>query len=229
MIKPIAKEVMIDVKMLTNPQKLYKVKRCVEVTNSNDIYLTINGCQHSLINNIAIGMNDLKENVAIIFQTLKNKCVINIDPAQQNISIVQKQLGNALNNLRNKMKYSYDEVIGLVVGGRSFDNTNKFAYKGVQLTDAICEFIENEHIPATKLLEQHINRQAKGVDFYSYKGDVVLSNGIINDFIKANSHTPEQIHDTGKKLFEIFEVSPHAPIRLVDEVPPRPFTNSKYL
>ena len=229
MVKPIPKEVMIDVKMLTNPKKCYKVQHCVDLTTSRDVLNTIAGSQRPVVTNVAIDINNLKENVAIILQTLKNKCVINVDPAQQDIAIVQDQLGEILSNLRNKMKKSYDEVIGLVVGGRAYDKANKFADRGVQLTDAICEFMEIEHIPSTKLIEQNPGRHTKGIDLYSHKRNAVLSGGIINDFIGLESQNPQQIQALGEKSFDIFEISPLAPIRVVDEVLPDKSTNLRFL
>ena len=229
MIKPITKEVMIDVKLLTNPNKFYKVQRCVDLSTSRDTLNTIEGCQRPVVNNLAIDMHNLKENVAIILQTLKNKCAINIEPAQQDINVVQEQLGEILTNLRNKMKYSYDEVVGLVVGGRAYDKSNPFADRGVQLTDAICEFMETEHIPSTKLMEQNIGRHSKGVDVYSHRGNAVISNGIINDFAGLNHNSAEQLQEAGEKSFEIFEVSPYAPISVVDEILPDKSTNLRFL
>jgi len=229
MIKPVSKEVMIDVKMLTNPNNFYKVQRRVELTNPHDIGLTIEGCQRPVVNNLAVEVNNLKENVAIILQTLKNKCVINVDPAQQNIDVVQDQLGEVLSNLRSKMKKSYDEVIGLVVGGRAYDSSNKFADKGIQLTDAICEFMETEHIPSTKIIEQNLGRNTKGIDIHSHRDMAVLSGGIINDFSRVNPQSAEQIQEMGEKSFEIFEVSPYAPIKVVDKILPDKSTNLRFL
>ena len=226
MIKPVAKEVMIDVKMLTNPKKFYKVKHCADVTGYRDTDMTVKGSQRPVVNTFAIDVNNLKENVAIILQTLKNKCVINVDPAQQNIDIIQEQLGEVLANLRSKMKNSYDEVIGLVVGGRAYDKSNKLADKGVQLTDAICEFFETEHIPSTKMLEQQLGKHTQGINIYSHRGLAVLSDGIINDFTKVN---PEQFQDMGEKSFEIFEVSPYAPVSIVDKILPEKSTNLRFL
>ena len=228
MINPLTREVMLDVKLLTNPKNFYKVKQRIELTNPRDMQMTIEGCQRSVVNNYAINVPNLKENVAIILQTLKNKCVINIDPAQQDMSVVQEHLGQVLADLRSKMKHSYDEVVGLVVGGRSFDVSNKFADKGVQLTDEVCEFMENEHIPSTKLLEQKLGRHTKGIDIYSNRDNAVLSGGIINDFIGAEGKTKEEIQAIGEEFFDIFEISSHAPISIVDKVEAAPSTNIRY-
>ena len=229
MIQPVAKEVMIDVKLLTNPKNFYKVKNRIELTNPHDMQMTIEGCQRPVVNNYAVDINNLKENVGIIFQTLKNKCVINVDPAQQDMSVVQDHLGQVLADLRGKIKKSYDEVIGVVIGGRSFDASNKFADKGIQLTDEICEFMENEHIPSTKLLEQKMGRHSKGMDIYSHRDFAVITNGIINDFSRVKSQTKEEIQNIGENYFEIFEVSPHAPITVVDRIEPASSTNTIYL
>ena len=226
MINSLTKEVMVDVKLLTNPKNFYKVKRRIELTNPRDIQMTIEGCQRPVVNNSAIDVPNLKENVAIILQTLKNKCVINIDPAQQDMAVVQDHLGQVLANLRSKMKQSYDEVIGLVVGGRSYDVSNKFADKGVQLTDEVCEFMEAEHIPSTKLLEQCMDRHSKGIDIYSHRDDAVLSGGIMNKFAGVKL---ENIKNKGEELFEIFEVSPYAPIKVVDKIEPDKSTNLRFL
>jgi len=229
MIKPITKEVMIDVKMLSNPKNFYKVKNCVELTNPRDIHMTIKGCQKPVITNVAIDINNLKENVAIILQTMKNKCVINVDPSQQEICFVQDHLGEVLANLRSKIKSSYDDVVGLVIGGKAYDKNNKFADKGVQLTDAICEFMEAEHIPSTKLMEQNIGQITKGIDVHSHRGNAVISGGIVNEFTSTNPQTIEQLQELGERFFEIFEVSPHAPLRVVDEILPKPCTNLRFL
>lgn len=226
MIRPAAKDVMLDVKLLTNPKKFYKVKQRIELTNPYDMQMTIEGCQRPVTNNYAVDVNNLKENVAIILQTLKNKCVINIDPAQQDMAVVQDHLGQVLADLRSKIKKSYDEVIGLVVGGRSYDVSNKFADKGVQLTDEVCEFMEAEHIPSTKLLEQYVDRHSKGIDIYSHRDDAVLSGGIISKFADVE---PKNIQNKGEELFEIFEVSPYAPIKVVDEILPDKSTNLRFL
>lgn len=229
MISPIAKDVMIDVKMLTNPKKFYRVKNCIELTSSRDIDATIAGCQRPLIKTYAVEINNIKENVAILLQTLKNKCVINVDPAQQDISLVREQLEQVLADLRGKMKQSYDEVIGLVVGGRAYDINNKFADKGIQLTDAICEFMEAEHIPSTKLLEQNLGRNTKGIDVYTNRNDAVLSGGIIDKFVGTESNTKDEIQAIGEQMFDIFEVSPHAPISIVDKIAPAQGTNTRFL
>ena len=229
MIQPVAKEVMIDVKLLTNPKNFYKVKNRIELTNPRDMQMTIEGCQRPVVNSYAVDINNLKENVAIILQTLKNKCVINVDPAQQDMSVVQDHLGQVLADLRGKIKKSYDEVIGIVIGGRSFDASNKFADKGIQLTDEICEFMENEHIPSTKLLEQKMGRHSKGMDIYSHRDFAVITNGIINDFSRVKPQTKEEIQNIGENYFEIFEVSPHAPITIVDCIEPASSTNTRYL
>ena len=226
MIKPVSKEVMIDVKLLTNPKNFYKVKHRIELSNPHDMQMTIEGCQRSVVNNYAVDVNNLKENVAIILQTLKNKCIINIDPAQQDMAVVQDHLGQVLADLRSKMKKSYDEVIGLVVGGRAFDLENKFADKGVQLTDEICEFMEGEHIPSTKLLEQLADRHPKGINVYSHRDGAVLSGGVINNFAGVK---PENIQLKGEELFDIFEVSPYAPIKVVDKIEPDKSTNLRFL
>ena len=229
MIQSTAKDVMLNVKLLTNTKNFYKVKQRIELTNPRDIGMTIEGCQRPVINSYAVDINNLKENVAIILQTLKNKCVINIDPAQQNIESVQDELGQVLVNLRNKIKKSYDGVVGLVVGGRAYDTSNAFADKGVQLTDAICEFMENEHIPSTKILEQNIGRRIKGIDVYSHRGNAVISGGIINDFEHINPNSSEEIQQKGEKAFEIFEVSPQVPVKIVDKILPDPSTNLRFL
>jgi len=229
MIRPVSKEVMIDVKLLSNPEKFYKVKKCVELTNPHDMDLTIEGCQRPVVNDLAVDINNLKENVAIIFQTLRNKCVINIDPAQQDMGVVQEQLGLVLENLRAKMKKSYDEVIAVVVGGRAYDTSNRFADKGIQLTDEICEFMNAEKIPSTKLMEQHLDRHTKGINTHSHRDDAVLTGGIINDFASAVYKAPEKLQETGEKFFDVFEISPHAPVSVVDKIVPRFGTNTKYL
>ena len=229
MIKPLAKEVMINVKMLKNPKKFYKVKECVELSNPHDLLMTIQGCQRPVINNRAVAANNLKDNIAIILQTLQHKCVINVDPAQQDLAMVQEHLEDVLANLREKMKKSYDNVIGLVVGGRAYDSANKIADKGIKLTDAICEFMEIEHIPSTKLLEQNNEFIGKGLDVFSHRENAVLSSGIINDITKNNNaQTEEYLQNIGEHYFDVFEVSPYAPIRFVDEIIPTPSTNLRY-
>jgi hypothetical protein len=137
MIKPLTKDVMIDVKMLVNPKKFYKVQRCVDLSASRDTVNTITGSKRPVVNNLAININNLADNVALILQTLKNKCVINIDPVQQDINVVREQLEDVLVNLRDKMKNSYDEVIGLVVGGRAYDTSNPLRRKQGQVRTAL--------------------------------------------------------------------------------------------
>ena len=229
MIRPMAKDVMIDVKMLVNPKKFYKVQHCVDLSASRDTINTITGSKRPVINNLAIGINNMTDNIAIILQTLKNKCVINIDPAQQDIEVVREQLEDVLVNLRDKIKHSYDEVISLVVGGRAYDISNPFADKERELIDEISKFLNDEQIPSTKLLEQNIGRHSKGIDIHSHREDAILSGGIINNFSISDINTPEKLQETGEKIFGIFEVSPHAPISIVDEITPKFGTNSKYL
>lgn len=229
MIKPVSKEVMIDVKMLTNPKNFYKVQRSVDLTASRDTLNTIKGCQRPVVNNLAIDINNLKDNIAIIFQTLKNKCVINVDPSQQEIGVVREQLEDVLGNLRSKIKYSYDEVIGLVTGGRDYDITNPFADQSRDLIDEICQFLKEEQIPSTKILEQKLGRNTKGIDVRSHRDVAVLSGGVINDFARVNLQSAEQIQEAGEKAFEIFEVSPFAPVKVVDEILPDKSTNLRFL
>ena len=228
MIKPVSKELMIDVKMLANPKKFYKVQRCVNLSISRDNLSTIEGSQRPVVKSMAIGINNMLENIAIILQTLKNKCVINVDPAQQYMEGVQEQLEAVLANLRSKTKNSYDDVIGLVVGGRAYDASNPFAEQGVQLTDKIYNFLTSEKIPSTKILEQKIDSNAKGMSLYSHRNNAILSDGIINEFNFSVTSTPEQIQEAGNKYFEVFEVSPYAPIKVVDEILPDKSTNLRY-
>ena len=229
MIQPMSKEVMIDVKLLTNPKKFYKTKQCVELVNSRDNQMTIEGCQKPAINNYAIEVNNLKDNIAIILQTIKHKCVVSIDPAQQNLELVQEHLGNIVENLRNKMKSSYDEIVALVVGGRAYDSSNKFADKSIQLTDSICEFIEAEHIPSTKLLEQNLSRNSTGMNVYSHRQHAIISGSSINELADLNPSTTQELQEAGEKIFDIFEVSSYAPIRFVDKVLPASSTNVRFL
>ena len=229
MIKPAASDIMINVKLLSNPKRFYKVKQHFELSNPHDMQMTINGCRRQIINNYAVEANNLRDNVAIIFQTLKNKCVINVDPVQQDLSVIHDHLGEVLSELRGKMKKSYDEVVALVVGGRAYDVSNKFSDKSVKFTDAICEFMESERIPSTKLLEQNISRSTQGVNIYSHRENAVISGGIIDEFAEANSKTSEDIDKVAEKFFDIFEVSPKAPITFVDEILPMPSTNLRFL
>ena len=229
MIRPIAKEIMVDVKLVASPKSIYKVRNIANLATPGDMNMTINTCQKPLINTTAVEAKNLKENVAIILQSLKNKCVINVNPAEQDLSIVQEQMENVLKNLRDRMKNSYDRIVGIVVGGRAYDTSNKYADKGVQFTDAICEFLEKEHLPSTKLIEQKFGRHTKGIDLYSHRGNVVLSGGVINDFERVKQAPKEDIQKTGEELFEIFEVSDYAPIKIVNEILPACGTNTKFL
>lgn len=228
MIKPTANDVMLNVKLLSNPKKFYKVKQHYELSNPHYIQMTINGCQKKVINNYAVEAQNLKDNVAIIFQTLKNKCVMNVDPAQQNLALVQEHLSEVLSDLRSKMKKSYDGVVALVAGGRAYDVSNKFSDKSIKFTDAICEFMEDERIPSTKLLEQNLKKPEKGINVYTHRNNAVISSGIIDEFAKASSKAPENINSIAEDFFDVFEVSPQAPISFVDEILPMPSTNLKY-
>ncbi|MBR3627951.1 MAG: hypothetical protein IKN42_03780 [Elusimicrobia bacterium] len=229
MLQPISKELMIDVKLLINPKKFYKAKHYAEAANPRDLEMTIAGCQRPVVNNYAVEVSNLKDNISIILQTLKNKCVINIDPAQQDLEVVNDHLGEVLLNLRNKMKKSYDGIVGFVTGGRAYDPANKFAEKSVKLTDAICEFMELERIPSTKILEQNIDKNSKGFDVYSHRQNVVLSNGIIDNFAKIETASKENLQNIGEQYFDIFEVSPYAPIKIVNEILPDKSTNLRFI
>lgn len=227
MIKP-TQDVMINVKLLANPKRFYKVKQHFELSNPHDMQMTINGCKRQIINNYATEANNLRDNIAIIFQTLRNKCVINVDPVQQDLSVVQDHLGEIVSELRGKMKKSYDEVVALVAGGRAYDVSNKFSDKSVKFTDTICEFMESERIPSTKLLEQNIDRCAQGINVYSHRENAVISGGIIDDFANVSYGLHDDINKIAENFFDIFEVSPKAPITFVDEIVPLPSTNIKY-
>ena len=229
MIKPIANDVMLNVKLLSNPKRMYKVKNIINLSTPRDMNMTIQGCQKPIINNAAVEAKDLTTNVAIILQTLKNKCVIHVNPAEQNMDLVQEHLGDILDNLRDKMRYSYDRVVGLIAGGKAYDTSNSFADKCVKFTDEVCEFMEKEHIPSTKLIEQKTGISNNGINIYSHRDNAVITGDIVNNFDSANLKTDKQIQKAGEEFFEIFEVSPQAPISFVDEILPMPSTNLRFL
>ena len=223
MIKPI-----LNVKILSNPKQFYQVKHISTIGDSLGYDNTISKSAKKLKLESAAQTKDLKSNIAIILQSLKQKFIINTAIEQENLETMSDNLRNIIKEMRENLISKKDEIVAFVTGGREYNSLNPYADKGRDVSDKIIEFLEEEKIPATVLLEQK-GKLDKGLNVYAHRDNAVLYGGIMNDINKGKfPKDSNELKEFMEEFFDYVQISPKAPIQFSDGILPPHNTPKSY-
>ncbi len=206
---------MLNVNLIRN-KNFYRVKQLKAVDTVLSAYeKPLNGGK-LLSDRSATNIEDLRINFAVLLKTLNKKYIAQI-PVNKSPEKVMNELLDVVKTLRDGLKKSYDGIVGFVTGGHEYDINLPYADNSCNLLDKIVKTLKDENVPHTVLAEQKNIGMGQGINFYAYRNNADIYDGIISD-IKGNPVSKDEIQKTAEKLFDYVEISKEVPVLFKEDI-----------
>lgn len=210
---------MINVKILRETV-CPKLKQVTEIGDSLGYNLTLKDSGKFLTSGRAVSIDGLGSCVGLRLETnspiaQRKTFSAHIAPELEIVEGTCDYVSNIINDLRNSIRKSYEDVIAFLTGGTE---------QSRGLIDEIYRALSQENVHSTLVAGQKNEVLKNGlnsnrINSYFYKGDAIVYGDGIKKIKKDKDIPAEEIQDILDEHFDYVEISPYVPVEFVNSIP----------
>lgn len=201
------------------PNKVYPIQRQATIIgDSIGKHISINHSKQ-LSSKQPIHTNITEPSVGITLWSPSKKIATKSTPSIDVPLLASRQLINIITNLRNSISKSYEEIIAVLVGGVSYIPNNPISAKSVELIDKLYKTLQDEGIETTMVAGRFCNNINSKLNTYVTDGKMFLWGKPFDNKGLNIKNTQDEIKEILSDNFDFVEISPEAPISIIDNLP----------
>ena len=140
----------------------------------------------------------------------KQKFEAHTAPELESIENIGQSISKIIENMRGKMKHSFDELHAFILGGIEYDKSNPVSKQSMDLIEGMYDALGKEGIPTTVVAGQRGNGLKTRIDSFSQNDNIFVYGKPIDDVINSKTQTLE---DALNENFDFVELA-DTPIKI---------------
>lgn len=134
----------------------------------------------------------------------KNKFEARTAPELEPINAINQKISEIVENLRGKLRNTFDEVHAFITGGVEYNPKNPVSQQSLDLLNEMYESLQKEGVPTTVIAAQRGDGLKTRINSMSYKNKIFVYGKPIDDVINSKKSS---IQDALDDAFDFVELS----------------------
>ncbi len=185
-------------------------KNAVVIGNSLGHDLTLNHGQYHHLNTKTL-VEGVGPCARLMMWAGKHKFDAHTAPELEPLEGVRQQISTVVENLRSKIKNSFDEVHAFITGGIEYNSQNPVSKQSLDLIEEMYEAMQKEGVPTTVIACQRGDGLKTRLNSLSYQENIFVTGKPIDNVINSKNSSLE---DTLNEYFDFVEIS-DTPIKII--------------